>query len=478
MACSDAALMQSQESAIEPTPTSEIVLNNQASPLIAETYKRVTAFSDGVAWVLFESNQLWHLINKTGDVLLRLDDMERPYSLFSNGVALIQRIDNTIELINKSGDTVSSPKMGEYDIIEGFLLDIGMIIVSQRIESFELSTVNVGIINNRGDWQVEFNTDLADILSMIVHLRPEFAQPMPSSSDAEQRFREARLLDSSGVIIARTSMQVNFDLSYIGEGMFLVKRYWNLREEATIINILTRDSTIINRDYERHYYLTRELTLINNGYGVFKEAIPASVGRVVTNYDLYSVDTAGRINTIFTEFGTRGGILGDYHEGLFFFSNFENLQGFFDIDGNLAIDLSEYTIAFHFQFPDPQRYIWFNGGYALLYLDNPQGVEYFTVIDKNGNMMFDPLLNIYESHGIIVDGMIVIRKESGLTGSGRGDKAVIINPFGEIVAEFESAHITDFNEGVAVVTIYENRSYGDIVEQYHIDKNGNRLFNS
>ena len=59
------------------------------------------------------------------------------------------------------------------------------------------------------------------------------------------------------------------------------------------------------------------------------------------------------------------------------------LNAFVDPDWNVAIDLSEYT------FPEDFTPV-FEDGYAFLLAKNPDGDLYYTVIDKDGNRVFEP----------------------------------------------------------------------------------------
>jgi hypothetical protein len=180
-------------------------------------------------------------------------------------------------------------------------------------------------------------------------------------------------------------------------------------------------------------------------------------------YTLYSCNETGEMTELGNspeKFNT-----GIYSEGLFF-CNINNEAGFYDINFNKTIDLSEYDYAI-----DNDNIIipLFSDGYCLLRIRNPQGSLYFTVIDKNGERMFEPI-KCNSSIGGISCGLIK-KHEDGITS--------FINTSGETVIELRTIddirimEVTDFNDDVARVSAEDGES-GIFV--YYIDKTGKRLF--
>ncbi|MCL1807552.1 MAG: hypothetical protein FWG31_07615 [Oscillospiraceae bacterium] len=101
----------------------------------------------------------WHCVDKTGTIILALGEGEVPASNFSHGVALVRRVDWIVELIDKNGRVISSPKSGEYDNIVGFIPDVGMTLVDKYLDTFRLIEYQVGIIDNNGNWTVKLCND-------------------------------------------------------------------------------------------------------------------------------------------------------------------------------------------------------------------------------------------------------------------------------------------------------------------------------
>lgn len=61
-------------------------------------------------------------------------------------------------------------------------------------------------------------------------------------------------------------------------------------------------------------------------------------------------------------------------------------QVFVDENWDTVVDLSEYII-------NNDKRFWFKNGYCYLNVENPDGAEYYTVIDKKGNRVFEPQKN-------------------------------------------------------------------------------------
>lgn len=78
------------------------------------------------------------------------------------------------------------------------------------------------------------------------------------------------------------------------------------------------------------------------------------------------------------------------------------LQGFTDSSGNIVIDCSGYKFD-HYNPPI------FHDGYCVLSIKNPDGAEYITVIDTDGNQLFAPIKNNTTAHySCVSDGYFVM----------------------------------------------------------------------
>lgn len=79
----------------------------------------------------------------------------------------------------------------------------------------------------------------------------------------------------------------------------------------------------------------------------------------------------------------------------------KELQGFTDDSGNIIIDCSGYNISC-----TPK----FHNGYCVLPIKNPDGADYITVIDADGNQLFAPIKNNESdaTDGCVSDGFFVM----------------------------------------------------------------------
>ena len=137
-------------------------------------------------------------------------------------------------------------------------------------------------------------------------------------------------------------------------------------------------------------------------------------------YDLMIEETWGCYNILNGEFAPGGHIgeesneeqvekwrreyLTSMHSGLMFDYG---QNGFIDVDGNLKIDLSKYTLVSYED--DPV----FNDGYCFLHIENDQGSNYTTIIDTSGKEMFAPVQEF--GHGELSQGLFSIGDTDGTT---------------------------------------------------------------
>ncbi|MCD7772326.1 MAG: hypothetical protein LUH23_09635 [Oscillospiraceae bacterium] len=135
--------------------------------------------------------------------------------------------------------------------------------------------------------------------------------------------------------------------------------------------------------------------------------------------------------------------VGDYCEYYIehgvYYSDTKN--GYYDIDGQLVIDLSKYNI--------PDVCIWdiqqFNDGYSLIDITNDQGSGYYVVIDTSGNEMFSPKRGV--DHGELKCGYYWV-KDVGY-----------LNIYGEEAFDLVLKDGEDFSEGMAYVTTADSNHH-------------------
>jgi len=405
-------------------------------------------FSDGVAW-LWPRGDSWFCVDKTGKTVLRLGQ-DSPHSNFSHGVALVIRRDSnqTVELIDKSGKVISSPKSGEYDQITGFIPDIGMILVHKRIDTFQLTEDRVGVIDSSGNWKVPLINDPV-LVAVGKAVSPAIFLQGGNSPDRE--------VVTSGMGALRR---------YPGEGFFT----WSSgRNQDFFFNIATGTRGTLSMSISDSVSEFGDpWRPISKGYGV----------RIMQN-TVFRIDTSGKATPIINlpqNADSTG--MGDYSEGLFYLyasvrqSNAPLISGFYDITGKLIIDLRQYNLSTG-GYGTWAKQVKFSDGYCVLRLLNPQGVGYWSVIDKTGKMMFTPKRYLQQRTGGDIRvpdakcGMIVIN--SNLMNTQLSLSTIIDASTGDVVLELgEGFRVFDYSEDAALV-----KSNSEV---YYIDKAGKRLF--
>jgi len=462
-AASGAIASERAGNTVSPAP------NQKNSISSAVKYTDGMPFSDGVAWVKTSdkaSDELWNCVDKTGKILISLGTGEQPCSFFSNNVALVKRADKTVEMIDKSGAVVSSPKTGGYDKIMGFVPELGLALVYKTDAKLEGTQYLSGFIDNKGNWAMEPISDqvLIDI---------------GKSTDG----RDSMNIEYIGGGVIRTCYDWGIMWFSYKDGFFNI----NTGESFTIDYYQTFGNNPFIYTGSDNYspanlYPYPALRNIENGYGIFYSGVE-NVDDVIGS--IYSINADLQQKEILTDvgFATDGGyaIVGRYKNGLFFYKdNSEAVksmgvladyltnytEGFYDIDGNLVIDLSQYNIQATPEFTDD--------GYCLLTMANPQGDQFYTIIDTHGNMNFEarPQEGVsMQYNGETQHAFYPIVLSCGRVVMHDSDNDYyIIDTSGEKVVDLgKVGSVSDFSEDAAMVK--DNTGF-----VYYIDTTGNRLF--
>jgi len=429
---------------------SEGLVSDRASETVTRqrrnttTYINGRGFSDGVAWVLSDED-IWHCVDMAGNIVLRLNNSETPASDFSLSVALVRRADNILELIDKKGNIISSPKSEEYDRIVDFLPDLGMIKVHKRVVTFEVTENRAGIIDNQGLWQTPLTNDYALVNGRYV------GEGIFTNWSA---FTPGTIFDLSSSVGAPGLVGIGND----GENGYFINI---LSNTAFVLSGLTYGTSSDEFNNGR-------IKNMDNGYGILRAwSSYYYAGETRTGGEItYSINCDGQLNELFSsDSGSgRNGPLLHYSEGLFYRPWFEK-RGFYDINGRLVIDLSDLiTIATNREYIESQEPPYFQDEYCLLVLLNPQGSRFFTIIDKTGNQMFEPRpIGNRESRDLKLNsGLVVINKGN--------NTYTIINTAGEPVVEISDvSSVSNYSDGFAMVTTNDG-----II--YYINRSGERLF--
>ena len=147
------------------------------------------------------------------------------------------------------------------------------------------------------------------------------------------------------------------------------------------------------------------------------------------------------------------GALGDYVYGGLDLESYD--RGFYDLSGNMQIDLGKYHLA-------ASPYPAFADGYALLQLENEQKAPFYTLMDKSGNFVFEPRkkgIFPFEMADAVSEGMYWVRNEDNAVTYYKTDGEPAFE------TEFTISEARDFHDGRALVKT-------DAEEWHFIDTSG------
>lgn len=378
----------------------------------------IRRFSDGVAWVETSNkengeNELrqWACIDTNGDVLFFLDPNIYKPGNFENGVSLYEIYDNKYDvesynIIDKSGNIVFSSQDGLFD--EVIVHDCGYFAVCRYIESFNDTGYKLFFLNPRGDVTLEVDQLFEKTPELVNCGEGVFAQRVSQNAAGEVTYRFYDAVSGK-----------QYEIGGID--------YWD-----EVSNIFHNGYAVIEGprmgDEPRLVSTDGEVkTLDCFGYGSFYNFGPVSDGGVVcTSYDQKGVE-AVLFYDIATETVTQ---LGDYGERV----NLYRAEG-----------------------------LYFDNGYLLLPLVGADGKNYYTILDKTGESLVEPVVckNAYA----VKEDRIVVEYE---------DKTVVINGKNEIIFELPvGCGLTLYYNGFAELSCGEFPT-----KNTYIDREGNELFDS
>jgi len=215
--------------------------------------------------------------------------------------------------------------------------------------------------------------------------------------------------------------------NYCGSGIFLLTQYNDGERNQIYFNANTGNTFIHDSDDELEFSQGYAISTI---YGY-----PEGITKLIDSEgkEMFSLN--------------KSCYFGSFSEDLIYLSHGEN-QGFYDVSGNMVVDLSEYNII---------NTPCFTDGYAFLRLNNEQGSYFFTTIDKQGNLQFEPKNTEANSDISISDGLIKVNYSE------------FIDMQGNTVVNFNSGKNYDFKNGIL-------RDYGLTV--FYLNKKGERVLES
>ncbi len=250
------------------------------------------------------------------------------------------------------------PCMDEYDnvLAEGD----GFYLVDKYEETYNSATNKIGIISDEGEWVLELSDN--NIFSM------------------------ASVQESGKPVVNGTSTFLSYD--YVGEGVFIgtngVDLHIKGKQYAKDIGNIElaggggQTCYFYNAYNNKSWsFAANDISYYNNGYMLASnQSYVNGVSKSFGDADwLFSVDAEGNIRDLDLELTTS---FSTYSDGLFFANGY-----FFDINGNIIIDLTEYDF-------EHEETFYFENGKCYIAFKNPAGSLYSVVIDKNGEFLSEP----------------------------------------------------------------------------------------
>ncbi len=340
-----------------------------------QIFTRVSAFSEGFAWVQYlddNAQTVTSVINTNGDVIYTPEHPVDYFSDFRDGYAFYlytaenngqdKSIDNVVScIIDTNGNVTYTSQNDGMKVIIAY--GDGHFLTLEHISTFDTEEWNFGSLDKKGNVLIDFDEYNNEII--------DFSRSYELTDD----YYEGIWGDFLSSFV------------YLEEGMFDLisgnnRVLYNVRE---------------NRWFE--YYIGSSIVF----QGVFQDGY-----LIAHTYNMWRtyVET---INTNGEEAkfdalqdgldATKYPFVSGYSEGVAFCGN-----AYYDINGNIQISFPQYE----------SRKIGggtFNQGFAPLYVEGADGKDYFTIIDLEGNELFAPVLGFPDDS--LSEGYLVVQQNSG-----------------------------------------------------------------
>ena len=369
----------------------------------APEIKQAADYHEGIVWAktVLDGTECWSAVDEGGTVLFSLKPEEIPVTNFCNGISLV----DYQYVVDTKGNTVWSVEKDGWDYAR---------------EQWGDSAEEVHLVNN---WK--------------------------SFVDASALNDTPELLKEDFFGYPQVEFYVNtFDYSGNYTGFLNPDGSWR-REPGTMrASVLDGHYGVYRMHFpddswkEGHYNMLTDEAVDTDQMD--KESYNKTWGRWGAEY--YAGQHDGLIYVA-------AGALGDYVYGGLDIETYDT--GFYDLSGNMQIDLGKYHLA-------ASPYPVFKDGYALLQLENEQNSPFYTLMDKNGNFVFEPRKKgvfPFEMADAVSEGMYWIRNEDSAAAYYKTDGEPAFE------TEFVITEAKDFHDGRALVKT-------DAGEWHFIDTSG------
>jgi len=388
-------------------------------------------FNEGLAWVeveLEDGSTSWAVINTVGRIQFFIDAELQPRTPFTNGVALVTNRSTIItdsgferlrtKIVDRYGNTIVDNNDIRFDGIRH--LRDGYIWVQRQIETIDRSETEIGVLCRDGEWIHEFTADWQlTNTNTVWHSDGILVQDL---SAFERSGSVYRLVVRDIYILDFLTLDVIFRL----EGAAMTSFQYDYYADRFIL-ITSPESSM----GARVFLISRDGTY---------EMLPLEEGHVI----MFSNISSGIAST--------DSALDAWRD-----SQGNPPDHFHDIHGNRMFNVPQLVRRQLGHTHRPR----FEGEYCFVALENEGGVMFLTIIDRDGNQLFEPFrgYSIHGSAGNLSEGLVWIRDTDG--------NHVSINTRGEHVITVQANSVSAFKEGFAIVSIDGN--------QYFIDMDGNKL---
>lgn len=281
--------------------------------------------------------------------------------------------DETAEGNTNSGQEATVPNNGEWDEI--LCSGDGYHLVKKEIDVYDGYKFMLGVVNGEGEW-VQKLTDTGTFVDEV-RFRAEGSSETLRDSSCYMYLGEGVFLASPGVSVYTKDEEYRVgpwenSVSYSPTG----------RAEVSIWECLIWNVT----DNSQAEIKASKISVFQDGYLLFCKEDEMGKG------SLNAMNTKGEIVKLECEYlpNKPRHNFPVYSEGLFQANTEKSKPGFFDIDGNLVIDLSEYDIGGPYSDEMGVNAPYFENGQATILISNNAGSVFRAIIDKTGVLIGEP----------------------------------------------------------------------------------------
>ena len=273
-----------------------------------------------------------------------------------------------------SSQEVNVPNNGEWDEI--LCSGDGYHLVKKEVDAYDGYKFMLGVVDDAGEWIQEL-TDSEPIVEEI-RFRAEGSSETLRDSSCYMYLGEGVFLASPGVSVYTENEEYRVgpwenSTSYSPTG----------RGEVSIWECLLWNVT----DNSQTKIYTSKMSVFQDGYLLFCEEDEMGKGT------LNVMNTKGEITELSCQYLPNKPMhnFPVYSEGLFYACSENSNSGFFDIEGNMVIDLSDYDMrGISYSSDVGINAPYFENGQATILFTNNAGSVFKATIDKTGAFIGEP----------------------------------------------------------------------------------------